>query len=802
MHRQASDTLEFNKLKAQLLAEVRTPLGASVVSDLSASSDLDTIVVALRSTSEGAAYLREGSSIELSDLPDPRPPLAKLSIADINLEPREILDLLRLMAVSLGLRESFDAESDRFPLIHEITSSIANLRALNQKLRGRILPNGEVDDFASPELREVRHQISRSRTQIQRSLESALKRADEAHALQEEFITVRNDRYVVPIRNDNRKAIAGVVHGLSSSGQTVFIEPLETIELNNELVRLREVEQAEVTKVLFGITAQLQEELPALEQMAKAVAEIDFIFGKARLSIRHRATEPKVNQSGRLLLKDARHPLLEAHLAQQGLTVVPMSLELQGDRRVMVISGPNAGGKTVVLKTVGLLALMAQSGLHVPAAAAELPVFNDVQADIGDHQSIAANLSTFTSHIVNIRSISAGLEIPAIILLDEVGTGTDPEEGSALGVGIVDFFKQRGAHVLVTTHYSGLKAYATNSSDVINASVEFDERTLKPTYRLLVGVAGSSSGIEIARRFGLPEEITGRAAELVHRSSAEAIEYLRRLKEQFEEQQQVLTALDEERAAVAGKYAGLENQFNKRERDREREFREQLQQVIGEFEKRGQRMIARIEDVAASRKARKESERRVIELKSAAGAAALKMRQTSTESGAPERPASAEAHVETEAHDEFLVGDRVALLALGNEGIVESVSSDEIGVQVGALRFREHPERLRLVERRKSTAGRRLSSGISVALQEQLETRRELNVIGRTSAEATEEADKFLDAAFLGNVDRVRIIHGIGMGALKRAISSLLTGHPHVARFFTADQAEGGQGATIVELKQ
>jgi DNA mismatch repair protein MutS2 len=800
MHRQASDTLEFNKLKAQLLAEVRTPLGASAVSDLSASSDFSQIVLALRSTSEGVAYLRQGSSIDLSDLPDPRPPLARLSIADINLEPQEILDILRLMSVALGLRESFDGEAERFPLIHETTSSIANLRTLNQKLRGRILPNGEVDDFASPELREVRYQISRARTQIQRSLESALKRADEAHALQEEFITVRNDRYVVPIRNDNRKAIAGVVHGLSSSGQTVFVEPLETIELNNELVRLREVEQAEVTKVLFAITTQLQDELPALQQMATAVAKIDFIFGKARLSISHRATEPAINQNGRLRLKDARHPLLEAHLVRQGMAVVPMSLDLHNDRRVMVISGPNAGGKTVVLKTVGLLALMAQSGLHIPAAEAEFPIFNDVQADIGDHQSIAANLSTFTSHIENIRAISAGLEIPAIILLDEVGTGTDPEEGSALGVGIVDFFKQRGAHVLVTTHYSGLKAYATNSEDVINASVEFDERTLKPTYRLLVGVAGSSSGIEIARRFGLPEEITGRAGRLVNSATADATEYLRRLKEQFEEQQQALLALEEERAAVAEKYAGLENQFNKRERDREREFREQLQQVIGDFEKLGERMIAQIEDAAAAKKARKESERRVIELKSAAGAAALRMRRGSADSATPEMPATKDYQAETETLREFLVGDRVSLLALGKEGIVESVTPEEIGVQVGALRFREHPERLRLVERRK--IGKKLSSGVSVALHQQPETRRELNVIGRTSAEATEEADKFLDAAFLGNLDRVRIIHGIGMGALKRAISSLLTGHPHVARFFTADQAEGGQGATIVELKQ
>src|SRR5262249_7418035 len=352
----------------------------------------------------------------INDLPDPRPALGKLGIADVNLEPFEILNLLRLISIAMGLRETFHNETEKFPLTQEITETIPNLRALYQRLRGRISPTGEVEDFASPELREVRFQISKQRSLVQRTLESILKRAGEDHALRDDFITIRNDRYVIPIRNDNRGAVAGVVHGMSSSGQTAFVEPLETINLNNELVRLREVEQTEITKVLFAITEELREVREALAQMADSVALVDFIAAKARLAILQNAIEPSVNEIGKLSLKDGRHPLLESNLKSQNLPIVPISLELDAGKRVMVVSGPNAGGKTVVLKTVGLLSLMAQAGMHVPAIAADLPIFRQVHADIGDHQSIAANLSTFTAHIQNIRNISDELEAPALIL--------------------------------------------------------------------------------------------------------------------------------------------------------------------------------------------------------------------------------------------------------------------------------------------------------------------------------------------------------------------------------------------------
>ncbi|MGH9802912.1 MAG: endonuclease MutS2, partial [Blastocatellia bacterium] len=513
-----------------------------------------------------------------------------------------------------------------------------------------------------------------------------------------------------------------------------------------------------------------------------------------------------INETGRLHLKDARHPLLEANLKIQRLPIVPLSLDLDSDHRIMVISGPNAGGKTVVLKTVGLLSLMAQAGFHVPAAEADLPIFNQALADIGDHQSISANLSTFSAHIQNIRDISEELDPPALILLDEVGTGTDPEEGSALGVAMVDYFRERGAHVIVTTHYSGLKVYATNTPGVINASVEFDERTLKPTYRLLTGLAGSSSGIEIARRFGLPKAITERAAEKVKTASADATEYLRRLKDQFDHQQHTVVALEEERALVADKYAKLELEFIKREKEREKEFRVELQKVVDEFTAKAEKFASTIEDTATARKVKKEVERRTVELKSSASMSARELRQKHGITTAGEQ-AQAEVEEVTPEITDFEIGDRVRVLSLNQEGVVENVKGEEIVVQVGALRFREQTDNLRFIERRAATqkaakAAAGLPKGVSVSLQEQKTVSSELNVIGKTTNEATYEADKFLDAAYLDNHDRIRIVHGIGMGALKRAIADLLSGHPHVAKFYPAEQSEGGNGATIVELKK
>ena len=375
-------------------------------------------------------------------------------------------------------------------------------------LRTRFLPSGEIDDRASPELARIRHDITGLRSRITRTLESLMRKSGEA--IQDELVTIRNDRFVIPVKSDHRARVNGVAHGYSSSGATAFIEPLETIDANNELQALHEAEAREIYKILFGLTQEVREQLQALELAADAVAELDFINAKAVFHQQFNCVIPEIGRISRSLnFSEARHPLLEENLRASGGSVVPVSFSLDEEKNTMVISGANAGGKTVVLKTAGLLSLMALSGVPVPAREAKIPFYASVLADIGDHQSLAANLSTFTSHVANISRMIEICKAPALVLLDEVGTGTDPEEGSALGVAVVDHFRKAcSAQVMATTHYSGLKMYAANEAGVLNASVEFDEKTLQPTYRLIVGVAGSSSGLEIARRFGIPGNVT------------------------------------------------------------------------------------------------------------------------------------------------------------------------------------------------------------------------------------------------------------------------------------------------------
>lgn len=531
----------------------------------------------------------------------------------------------------------------------------------------------------------------------------------------------------------------------------------------------------------------------------------------------------------------------------------------------MVISGANAGGKTVVLKTAGLLSLMALSGLPVPAKSARVPFYRSILADIGDHQSLAANLSTFTSHVANIASMIASCEAPALVLLDEVGTGTDPEEGSGLGVAVVDHFKQRSAQVLATTHYSGLKMYAANEPSVLNASVEFDEKTLQPTYRLLVGLAGSSSGLEIAKRFGIPDGLIQSAAAHVKQSSLDAIEYLRRIKSEAEEAEELRQALEEERAATAEKFASLDKDFQQRESLRKSEFEKALKQEVANFEKLSRELLAKIEDRAAKVKVEREVERRAAELKRDTQRAAREMSESAKKTRQAPRPQKEDlpetlrnvrvvrdgkvvsdgrsspadvtadapakessesiASPEIEASRELKAGDRVKLLTLGSTGIIDRIKGNEAEVRVGSLHMREKLSNLELMEgnttRGTEVSTSRGSGRVTHSLEKlrhrtattelhlhskdsdsKFQTSSELNLIGKKTDEAVDLVDKFLDEAFLNGATEVRIIHGHGTGALRKAVAEILSGHPHVARFAVAKQDQGGSGATLVELKQ
>ena len=832
MHDQAFKTLEYMELRALVRRGAQTMMGRARVDQLEPGVNPETLRRDLQAVSECVELRRrQGGTWSFTELGEFADALGRLNIEGSILEPLVLLEVARLCEQALAARAFIMSEREACPVLWEIVAHLPReLHSLAARVSMKILPSGELDDRASPELARIRNEIARLRSQITRSLESLMRRSEAA--IQDELVTIRNDRFVIPVKADHRGRVGGVAHGFSSSGATVFVEPLETIDANNELQSLRETEEREITRILFTLTEELRGQLPGIEMAAQAVAELDFITAKVAFLRTFKCVVPTIDEGGTLELQEARHPLLEENLRASGGAVVPVSFTLDAEHPVMVISGANAGGKTVVLKTAGLLSLMALSGLPVPARAARVPLYRSILADIGDQQSLAANLSTFTAHVANISRMIEVCEKPALVLLDEVGTGTDPEEGSALGVAVVDHFRRDcGAHVLATTHYSGLKMYAANETAVINASVEFDEKTLQPTYRLLVGLAGASSGIEIARRFGFPQVITQAAAEHVSTSARDAAQYLQRIKREAEEADSLRLALEEERAAVAEKYAALDAEAQRRERQRQAEFERELLTAIEEFEQRSRESVAKIEDRAERARVEREAQRRAAELKreaqhaaraAVAATAAQSRSRGSNSSGVrivrdgrviepePASPA-AEPTLRPAPAREIRKGDRVRLLSFGSVGIVDKVNDGEAEVRVKSLRFREKLSNLELLEEAPPPAeagrGTRLQQRAARATEVSLrastdDPRAELKLIGRTTDEAVDEADKFLDQAFLNGLQHIRIIHGHGTGALRRAIADFLRGHPHVERFAQAPQDQGGAGATIVELKQ
>ena len=816
MNEQAFTTLEYDALRALLSRGAQTEMGRAIAESLVPYDDLEELRRSLAALSECIELRRRGAWWSFTELMDPRDALAHVRIEGSTLEPLTILELGRLCEQAQSARAIILSEREASPMLWQMVEALPReLNSLAARISNRILPSGELDDRASPELARIRAEINRLRSQITSRLESLMRRSEAA--IQDELVTLRNDRFVIPVKADHRGRVKGVAHGFSSSGATAFIEPLETIEANNELQSLRETEEREIARILFALTEELRASLPAIEQAARAVAELDFISAKAAFYRRFNCIVPEINQSNLLELVEARHPLLEENLRAAGRTVVPVSFTLDQSRTVMVISGANAGGKTVVLKTAGLAALMALSGLAVPARRLSVPFYASVLADIGDHQSLSANLSTFTSHVANIARMMQICERPALVLLDEVGTGTDPEEGSALGVAVVDHFRRAcGAHVLATTHYGGLKMYAANEETVLNASVEFDEKTLQPTYRLLVGVAGSSSGLEIARRFGFPEEIVGRAREQVSSSALDAATYLQRIRRESEEAESLRRALEQEREAVAEKYASLEVEAARRERERQAAFERELLAAMEDFERRSREMTLKIEDRVERARVEREAQRRASELKREAARAAASLHGPRGVRVVRDGQVMDKGRAE---HEEPVAmsgpsrpiekGDRVRLKSFGSVGVVEKLSGDDVEVRVKSVRLREKLKNLELVEeiqeQQPAQRGSRLkvSRGTEVHLRApEDDASSEINLIGRTTDEAVDATDKFLDEAYMHSLSRVRIIHGHGTGALRRAISDFLRNHPHVARYSQAPPEQGGAGATVVELKQ
>ena len=816
MREQAFITLEYTNSLALVRREARTPSGRARVDALTPFADEAALRRSLRTLREAREFKqRIGALWAFSELAEPQEMLAHLRIGGTTLEPLALLELARLAEQSANARALLGPEREVCPLLWEIVAMLPNdLRQVAGRVTAKILPSGALDDRASPELARLRNEMNKLRHRVTRSLEALMRRADEA--IQDHLVTLRNDRFVIPVKADLRSRVPGVVHGLSSSGATVFVEPLEAIEGNNELNALRETEEREIYRILFSLTEELRAVLPSLEAAARAVAELDFVAAKVRFGDAFNCCVPLIDEGRALDLVNARHPLLEENLRKSGREVVPVSFTLDAETPVMVISGANAGGKTVALKTTGLVALLALSGLPVPASKARVPFYQSILADIGDHQSLAANLSTFTSHISNIAQMLEICEPPALVLLDEAGTGTDPEEGSALGVAVVDYFRRvLGAHVITSTHYSGLKMYAANENGVLNASVEFDEKTLQPTYRLLTGMAGASSGLEIARRFGMPEAVVTLARSYVSVAAQEAAQYLSRLKRESDTATDLRHALEEERAAVAERNAQLDVEAHRRERQRQQDFEKELLAALVEFEQRGQELVGKIEDRSLRERATKEAQRRVAELKTevtrAARAATVAhtpvaerarvMRDGQVVQKQEEKPAPA-------ILDRAIIkGDKVRLKTFGSTGLVEKINGDTAELLVGSMRLREKVKNLELLAPEAETPEKGLYAALQTKHRAQVKTantapRSELNLIGQTVEEALDDADKFLDEAYVNGEFELRIIHGFGTGALRRAIHEFLRQHTHVAKYAPAPDKQGGNGATLVELKR
>ncbi len=816
MNTQAFTTLEYQHLLELIKRNAQTDPGQRRVDALSPVDDVSLLRRELSALAECVTLRNRGVNWYFGSLTDPADAIARLRVEGASLDPVAILQTARLCEQAMSARDAILAERENATVLWQLVENLPrDLTAIVSRVTNKILPSGELDDRASPELASIRHEINVLRSRITRSLERLMQRS--AEAIQDELVTIRNDRFVIPVKADHRGRVQGVAHGYSSSGATAFIEPLETIDANNELQGLHESEVREIARILFGLTEELRAQLPAIEMAAEAVAELDFINARAVFHQRFNCVIPEIQtvpatsfSSGELQLVDARHPLLEENLRASGGSVVPVSFALDADKNAMVISGANAGGKTVVLKTTGLLALMALSGISVPAKSARIPFYASVLADIGDHQSIAANLSTFTSHVANIARMIDLCEAPALVLLDEVGTGTDPEEGSALGVAVVDHFRRAcGAHVITTTHYSGLKMYAGNEEGVLNASVEFDEKTLRPTYRLVVGMAGASSGLEIARRFGVPTGIVEDAMRSVKDSSLQASEYLRRIKREAEDAEALRHALEEERSAVAEKFASLDKEAAKREQERQATFDQTVQRTMAEVERRVRELVARIGDRAERVRAEREAQRNVAEMKRTASRE-VRVVRANVDVVQPEVAREEEPQYVTASPREIVVGDKVKLLSFGSVGIVDQIKDGFAEVRVKSLRFREKIDQLELVEAKstpKAQQGKleklkRSAEGELHRGGAEQKAQSELIVIGQTTDEAVDAVDKFLDEASLASLSHVRIVHGHGTGALRRAIAGLLDGHPHVARFLPAPPDQGGAGATVVELRQ
>jgi len=808
--------LEFDSLRDLLSGYASSPLGKGLIAELAPATDREWIENQQQLTTEIREFRRVGGRFDFAGLLDVTKLVEKSRIANAALEPTDIRDVVLMVDRAAEWHEIAlsppAAMKFEWKAVAQLSLGIANFTEFLRAFRNKILPDGSLDDKASPELARIRREIEKQRRAIQESLRGYLRRLSEGGAVQDELVTIRGERFVIPIKVEQKRRVQGVVHGASSSGQTVFVEPLETIEQNNDLVRLLDEEQAEIHRILAEMTRRIGENAGSILAAVETLAELELQFAKARFAEEYNCVSVVLcsadsHGDGRtrpakehLILIKARHPLLERNLKAKGGHVIPTTIELEAEGQELVITGPNTGGKTVVLKTVGLLALMAQSGIPVPADRAELPVFDAVLADIGDYQSIEQDLSTFSAHVTNIDFISRTATAESLVLLDELGSATDPEEGAALAVAIAEHFRRIGCSTIISTHHTSLKVFGANAAGVINASVGFDEATLQPTYELKIGVPGASAGINIAQRLGLNPTIIEAARSRLGSQARDVGQFLDRLHAELREAEAERLRLRTREAEVQREKDYLAAEGKKEQQAKIKEMEKKLDSLLRDFEYHAREMVNAIQDRAAAQKLSKEAERRVSKLRREFREqfdSAVVAHTTGADQGDP--------HAEPQVVRHVSEGDTVKLKSVGRSALITRRLDDKhFEVEIGVMKMKIAREDIAEVLARSSDSPIKAARarGISVSLESESQSiPSEINVIGRTVDDATREVEKFVDRAFLAGLPRVRVVHGSGMGILRKALRQYLQKHPHVESVTEPPQNEGGGGATVIELR-
>ena len=803
MNASALKALEFDRIVSVVTGLAVTTLGRDRLADLHPLTTTAEVLAAQRATTEGTRFLADYPGFPLRAPSDLGEIIDALGVEGRGLEPMRLLGLSGYLESIEQSRQAITKVGAAFPLLRILVETVASFKQEIADVRRKIEPSGEVADNASPALASIRERLRKQKQRLRTTLDGFLRGRD-AKYLQEQVVTDRSGRHVLMVRAEHRASIPGIVHGGSASGASLFVEPLETVEINNDIVALEEQEAEEVRRILLELTDAFRRRPEELERTIEVATELDVIQARARFSIMAGGVEPVIAADGTFDLMAARHPLLMAKVGGNVDDPVPVDIHMRPPTRVLIITGPNTGGKTVALKTAGLFVAMAQAGLHVPAApGSKLPVFKSLFADIGDEQSISASLSTFSAHIANIVAMNRNLAMPALVLLDEVGAGTDPVEGGALGIAVIDHFRTRGAHLVATTHYDSLKSYASTTDGVESAAFGFNPETFAPTYSLQYGSPGRSLAIEIAARLGMPPSVVAKARESLSDREKQLAEHLARVDEDVRRLEQDRREVGRERAALAD----AERKLRSREdsvREREDTYRRRLDAKLDEQLREGRREIdAIIEGLKARTTALSDQAAR-------RAAAAISTGETGSARAdarsaieqvvgrlkkGPGSPTQAPAR--PEHHAPIEPGVRVTVGALGLEGTVMDVHGHHAEIDMNGKRLRAAMRDLRVIGGASASA----KVKVNIDLQPRAGSLTEINVIGCTVDEALSRLEKFLDESTVTDQQVLRIIHGHGTGQLRRAVAGFLREHPLVARFEAAKMEQGGGGVTVVELK-